>query len=83
MLYVMKIIKEAEIKLKGEVMVTGVIGKERKSEGTEYLVKSAHGGRPRLVINAIEKSAVLVNAIKEQLIPKLKERYSIKWGLLL
>ncbi len=115
MLYAMKIINDSGIKLKGDVMFTGVIGEERRSEGTEYLVrsgikadgaivgepssyeyaighrgleslelvirgKSAHGGMPHLGINAIEKAAVLIYAIKEQLIPKLNERYSYKMG---
>lgn len=36
--------------------------------------KAAHGGMPHLGINAIEKAAVLIQAIKAELYPKLAER---------
>lgn len=40
MLITILAIKRANIKLKGDVIFTGVIGEEEKSEGSEYLVKS-------------------------------------------
>ncbi|GAB6085964.1 M20 family metallopeptidase [Alkaliphilus crotonatoxidans] len=46
MLMTMVAIKRAGIKLKGDVIFTGVIGEEERSEGSEYLIQSgikAHG----------------------------------------
>ncbi|EOD01614.1 M20 family metallopeptidase [Caldisalinibacter kiritimatiensis] len=46
MLITMLAIKRSGIKLKGNIIFTGVIGEEEKSEGTEHIVKSkikAHG----------------------------------------
>jgi len=40
MLISMLALKRSGIKLKGDVIFTGVIGEEERSEGTEYLVKS-------------------------------------------
>lgn len=40
MLIAMLAVKRSGCKLKGDVIFTGVIGEEEKSEGTEYLVKS-------------------------------------------
>jgi len=40
MLIAMLSVKRSGCKLKGDVIFTGVIGEEEKSEGTEYLVKS-------------------------------------------
>lgn len=115
MLITMLSVKRSGIKLKGDVIFTGVIGEEERSEGTEYLVKSkikadgaivgepsnyeyaighrglewleirikgkaAHGGVPHLGINAIEKAASLIEHIKKELYPKLKERYNEYMG---
>ena len=115
MLICMLAIKRSGVKLKGDVIFTGVIGEEERSEGTEYLVKSglkadgavvgepsnyeyaighrglewleiiikgkaAHGGVPHLGINAIEKAAVLIERIKKELYPKLKERFNEYMG---
>lgn len=109
MITMMHAVKESGLKLKGDLIFTGVIGEEEQSEGTEDLVKSnikadgavvgepssyeysaghrglewleirikgkaAHGGMPHLGINAIEKAAVLIQAIKEEIYPKLAER---------
>jgi len=46
MLITIVALKRSGIKLKGDVIFTGVIGEEGKSEGTEYIIKSgikAHG----------------------------------------
>ncbi|SCY97612.1 M20 family metallopeptidase [Alkaliphilus peptidifermentans] len=40
MITMMKAIKESGIKIKGDIIFTGVIGEEEQSEGTEDLVKS-------------------------------------------
>lgn len=115
MLTTLVALKRAGVKLKGNVIFTGVIGEEERSEGTEHLVKShikadgavvgepshyeyaighrglewleisvkgkaAHGGVPHLGINAIEKAAALVERIKKELYPKLKERYNEYMG---
>lgn len=42
--------------------------------------KAAHGGVPHLGVNAIEKAAVLINRIKEELYPKLEGRYNEYMG---
>jgi len=115
MLMTMISFKRAGIKLKGNVVFTGVVGEEERSEGTEHLVKSnfhadgavvgepshyeyaighrglewleisvkgkaAHGGVPHLGINAIEKAAVLIERIRKELYPKLKNRYNEYMG---
>ncbi len=115
MLMALIALKRAGKKLKGNVVFTGVIGEEERSEGTEHLVKSklhadgavvgepshyeyaighrglewleisvkgkaAHGGVPHLGINAIEKAAALIERIRKELYPKLKERYNEYMG---
>lgn len=115
MLITMLSLKRSGKKLKGDVIFTGVIGEEERSEGSEYLVKSglkadgavvgepsnyeyaighrglewleivikgkaAHGGIPHLGINAIEKAAKLIERIKNQLYPKLEDRYNEYMG---
>ena len=42
--------------------------------------KAAHGGVPHLGINAIEKAAVLIERIRKELYPKLKNRYNEYMG---
>lgn len=108
-------IKRAGMKLNGDIIFTGVIGEEEKSEGTEEVInsgikadgaivgepsnyeyaighrglewleikvkgKAAHGGVPKEGINAISKAAKLINAIEEQLYPKLENRYNEYMG---
>jgi acetylornithine deacetylase/succinyl-diaminopimelate desuccinylase family protein len=115
MLTAMLAVKRSGIKLKGDVIFTGVIGEEERSEGTEHIVKSglkadgaivgepsnyeyaighrglewleiiikgkaAHGGIPHLGINAIEKAAVFINKVKEELYPMLEGRYNEYMG---
>ncbi len=115
MLITMLGIKRSGKKLKGDVIFTGVIGEEERSEGTEYLIKSgirahgaivgepsnyeyaighrglewieivirgkaAHGGVPHLGVNAIEKASKLIERIKRELYPKLKDRYNEYMG---
>lgn len=115
MLITMLGIKRSRKKLRGDVIFTGVIGEEERSEGTEYLVKSgikahgaivgepsnyeyavghrglewleiiikgraAHGGVPHLGINAIEKAAKLIERIKRDLYPSIKDRYNEYMG---
>lgn len=115
MIITMLSLKRSGKKLKGDVIFTGVIGEEERSEGSEYLVKSglkadgavvgepsnyeyaighrglewleivikgkaAHGGIPHLGINAIEKAAKLIEKIKNQLYPKLEDRYNEYMG---
>ncbi|WZL72438.1 M20 family metallopeptidase [Clostridiaceae bacterium 35-E11] len=115
MLITMLALKRAGVKLKGDVIFTGVIGEEERSEGTEHLVKSglkadgavvgepshyeyaighrglewleirikgkaAHGGVPHLGVNAIEKAAALIERIKKELYPKLRERHNEYMG---
>ena len=94
----------------GDVIFTGVIGEEGKSEGTEYIIKSdiraeaaivgepsnyeyavghrglewfdviirgkaSHSGRPDQGINAIEHAMTFIQRVKQDLYPKLKEKY--------
>lgn len=115
MLITMLGIKRSGKKLKGDVIFTGVIGEEERSEGIEYLIKSgikahgaivgepsnyeyaighrglewleivirgkaAHGGVPHLGVNAIEKASKLIERIKRELYPKLKDRYNEYMG---
>lgn len=115
MLMTMVALKRSGKRLKGDVIFTGVIGEEERSEGSEYLVKSglkadgaivgepsnyeyaighrglewleiiikgkaAHGGVPHLGVNAIEKAAKLIERIKDELYPKLAERYNEYMG---
>ena len=42
--------------------------------------KTAHGGIPELGINAISKAAKVINAIEEQIVPKLAERQNEYMG---
>lgn len=54
----------------------------RGLEWLEIIIKgkAAHGGVPHLGINAIEKAAMFIQRIKEDLYPKLKERFNEYMG---
>ncbi len=115
MLTAMINIKKSRIELSGDIIFTGVIGEEEKSEGTEALIesgikadgaivgeptnydyaighrglewlefkikgKAAHGGAPKEGINAISKAAKLINAIEEEIFPKLNIRFNEYMG---
>lgn len=115
MLITILALKRSGKKLRGDVVFTGVIGEEERSEGTEFLVKSglkadgaivgepsdyeyaighrglewleirvkgkaAHGGTPKLGINAIEKAASLIERIRRELYPALEQRYNEYMG---
>jgi len=54
----------------------------RGLEWLEIIIKgrAAHGGVPHLGVNAIEKAAILIERIKRELYPKLRERYNEYMG---